>query len=107
MTGLQKRGFRIHFGKDGSGLLMMAYERGGGYYLGIFLSVLLCILHLLTKFLRLCAYMCCIDVGASKLIAEGKIGLKNDSKIARFSKNGIAFENGSELPADVVIFATG
>lgn len=47
------------------------------------------------------------DVGASQLIADGKIGLKNDSQISHFVKDGIVFENGSKLPADVVIFATG
>ena len=49
----------------------------------------------------------CTDVGASQLIIDGKIKLKNDSQISRFSKNSIVFEDGSELPADVVIFATG
>ena len=45
------------------------------------------------------------DVGASQLVIDGKIKLKNDSQIARFEKDKIIFENGSELPADVVIFA--
>ncbi|EJD04564.1 FAD/NAD-binding domain-containing protein [Fomitiporia mediterranea MF3/22] len=80
LEGLEKRGFRINFGDDGSGFLMKAWERGGGYYL---------------------------DVGASQLIVDGKIKLKNDSQISRFSKHSIEFEDGSELPADVVIFATG
>ena len=48
-----------------------------------------------------------LDVGASQLIVDGKIKLKNDSQISHFSKNSIVFENGSEIPADVVIFATG
>ena len=47
------------------------------------------------------------DVGASQLIVDGKIGLKNDSQISHFVKDDIVFENGSKLPADVVIFATG
>jgi hypothetical protein len=47
------------------------------------------------------------DVGASQLIIDGKIKLKNDSHIERFTETGIKFQNGSELPADVVIFATG
>ena len=47
------------------------------------------------------------DIGASKLIAEGKIGLKNDSLISHFTESAVVFEDGSELPADVVIFATG
>lgn len=48
-----------------------------------------------------------LDVGASQLVIDGKIKLKNDSQIARFDKKSIVFEDGSELPADVVIFATG
>jgi hypothetical protein len=48
-----------------------------------------------------------IDVGASQLIIDGKIKLKNDSHIERFTKSGIKFQNGSELPADVCLFATG
>lgn len=48
-----------------------------------------------------------IDVGASQLIIDGKIKLKSDSQIERFTKNGIKFENGSELEADVVVFSTG
>lgn len=51
--------------------------------------------------------MCISDVGASQLIVDGKIGLKNDSHISHFTEKEIVFENGSTLPADVVIFATG
>lgn len=47
------------------------------------------------------------DVGASQLIVDGKIGLKNDSLISHFAEKSIIFEDGSELPADVAIFATG
>ena len=45
--------------------------------------------------------------GSSQLIIDGKIKLKNDSQIKNFTKNGLLFENGSELPADVVVFCTG
>ena len=49
-----------------------------------------------------------IDTGASKLIAEGKIKLKNDSQISHFTSKSIVFQNGSELEADlVVVFAVG
>ena len=47
------------------------------------------------------------DVGASQLIADGEIKLKNDSQISHFEEDSIVFEDGSRLPADVVIFATG
>ncbi|KAF9538185.1 hypothetical protein CPC08DRAFT_756400 [Agrocybe pediades] len=47
------------------------------------------------------------DTGGSKLIAEGKIKLKSGSQIVRFTQKSIVFEDGSELEADVVVFATG
>ena len=47
------------------------------------------------------------DVGASQMIIDGKIGLKNDSSIKEFTETGLRFENGSTLNADLVVFATG
>jgi hypothetical protein len=41
------------------------------------------------------------------MLIDGKIKLKNDSQIAEFTETGLKFENGSELAADVVVFATG
>ena len=51
--------------------------------------------------------MCAVDVGASQLLIDGKIKLKNDSRIRRFTKTGFEFEDGSTVDADVVMFATG
>lgn len=34
LEALTKKGFRLDYNYDGSGFLMKAYERGGGYYLG-------------------------------------------------------------------------
>ncbi len=48
-----------------------------------------------------------IDVGASKLVVEGKIKLKNDSVVKRYTKTGFEFEDGSTVDADVILFATG
>ena len=47
------------------------------------------------------------DVGASQMIIDGKIGLKNDSAIKGFTKTGLRFEDESTLDADLVVFATG
>ena len=47
------------------------------------------------------------DVGASCLVADGKIKLKNDSQIKELTENGILFKNGSEVLADGVICANG
>ena len=48
-----------------------------------------------------------VDVGASQLIIDGKIGLKNDSIVKEYTKTGLKFEDGSKFDADLVIFATG
>ncbi|KAH9836843.1 FAD/NAD-P-binding domain-containing protein [Rhodofomes roseus] len=80
LDGLKKVGFKYGFGSHDAGLLYSAMTRGGGYYL---------------------------DVGACQKIIDGKIKLKNDSLLERFTKTGLRFEDGSELDADVVIYATG
>ena len=87
-------------GSDDSGLMMMIWERAGGYYIGKFPCNINCKRG--TKVLQPA-----LDIGCSQLIIDGKVKLKNDSQISHFSKNSIVFEDGSELPADVVICATG
>ncbi|KAI0638753.1 FAD/NAD-P-binding domain-containing protein [Trametes polyzona] len=80
LEGLKKAGFRLNFGHEGAGFLSHTRRRGGGYYL---------------------------DVGASQLVIDGKIKLKNDSKIKRYTRTGFEFEDGSKVDADVIVFATG
>nr|GAT58193.1 predicted protein [Mycena chlorophos] len=80
LDGLRQRGFRLNNGYKDCGFSLAVWEHAGGYYL---------------------------DVGTSQLIVDGKIKLKNDAQIAHFTPTGLAFTNGSELPADVVVFATG
>jgi NAD(P)H-nitrite reductase large subunit len=41
------------------------------------------------------------------MVVDGRIKLKNDSILQGFTKNGLKFEDGSELEADVVVYATG
>ena len=77
----------------------MFLAAGGGYYLGLFTHNLIFPCSL-TQCLR-------SDTGASKLIIEGKIKVKNDAQISRFTQDGIVFDNGSKLQADVVVVATG
>ena len=48
-----------------------------------------------------------LDVGASEAIADGRIKLVNGSPIARISENAVVLEDGREIPADVIILATG
>ena len=76
---LEKAGFLLDWGTDGSGLFVKYLRRGSGYY---------------------------IDVGASELVADGKIKLAQ-GQIVEVLPNGLKLENGTELSADVIIFATG
>ena len=47
-----------------------------------------------------------IDVGASELVADGKIKLAQ-GQVVEVQPNGLKLENGTELSADAIIFATG
>ncbi|CCM05743.1 uncharacterized protein FIBRA_07975 [Fibroporia radiculosa] len=47
------------------------------------------------------------DFGACQKIIDGDVKIKNDSQIECFTKTGLRFADGSELSADVVLFATG
>jgi len=77
---LDKVGFQYHFGADGSGIHTSYIRRGSGYY---------------------------IDVGASDLIADGKIALKSRVEVERLTRTGLRLSDGSEVPADLIVYATG
>ena len=77
---LEKAGFMLDFGDDGSGLFMKYLRRGSGYY---------------------------IDVGASELVADGKIKLKSNVAVEEITENSVKFSDGSELEADLIVYATG
>jgi putative flavoprotein involved in K+ transport len=76
---LEKAGFQLDWGDDGSGLFMKYLRRGSGYY---------------------------IDVGASDLVADGKIKLQNGT-VDHLTEDAVVMEDGAELPADLVVYATG
>ena len=86
-------------GIDGTGFILLLWVRASGYYFGATSQSIFSVTE--PSVIRK------TDVGASQLIIDGKIKLKNDSQISRFTKNGLEFTNGSTLDADVVIFATG
>jgi putative flavoprotein involved in K+ transport len=77
---LRKAGFMLDFGEDGSGLFMKYLRRGSGYY---------------------------IDVGASDLVADGKIKLKSGVSVKELTKDSVVFDDGTSLKADLVVYATG
>jgi putative flavoprotein involved in K+ transport len=77
---LEQAGFLLDFGVDGSGLFMKYLRRGSGYY---------------------------IDVGASELVANGSIKLKSGVNIERISPRSVILSDGTELPAELIVYATG
>lgn len=97
MDGLAKVGFKTNLGPEGAGLLQLLLRRGGGYYVGMSLSVAF----------QISSYFTGIDTGASQLIIDGHIKVKNGSSIKQFTEDGVLFEDGSLLEADAVILATG
>jgi putative flavoprotein involved in K+ transport len=77
---LEKAGFMLDFGDDESGLFMKYLRRGSGYY---------------------------IDVGACDLVIDGSIKLKSRVDISHLTENAVVLKDGTELPADLVVYATG
>jgi putative flavoprotein involved in K+ transport len=78
-AGLEKAGFWLDWGDDGSGLFMKYLRRGSGYY---------------------------IDIGASQLIIDGKIKLKR-GQVVEVDETGVILDDGTHLDADVIVYATG
>ena len=76
---LEAAGFELDWGADGSGLFMKYLRRGSGYY---------------------------IDVGACDLVADGRIKLAH-GQVDHLTENAVVLADGTELPADVVVYATG
>ena len=78
-AGLEKAGFELDWGDDGSGLFMKYLRRGSGYY---------------------------IDVGASQLIIDGEVKLVK-GQVDHFEDDAVVLSDGTRLEADLVVMATG
>jgi len=76
---LEKAGFWHDWGDDGSGLFLKYLRRGSGYY---------------------------IDVGSAELVADGKVKLAH-GQVSHLTEDSVVLEDGTELPADLVVYATG
>jgi putative flavoprotein involved in K+ transport len=48
-----------------------------------------------------------IDVGASDLVASGEIRLKAGVEVQEVRERSVLFSDGTELPADLIVYATG
>jgi putative flavoprotein involved in K+ transport len=80
LDALERMGFKLDFGDDGTGWQFKYLTRGGGYY---------------------------FNVGCSDLIVEGEIGLVQFSDIAGFVSEGASMRTGDTLAADLIVLATG
>jgi cation diffusion facilitator CzcD-associated flavoprotein CzcO len=80
LTGLERKGFKLDFGEDGTGWQFKYLTRGGGYY---------------------------FNVGCSDLIVEGEIELAQFSDITAFVADGMQMRSGETIPADLILLATG
>ncbi|RVT97687.1 NAD(P)/FAD-dependent oxidoreductase [Rhodovarius crocodyli] len=80
LKGLADRGFKLTGGEDDTGFQMMYLRRGGGYY---------------------------FNVGCSDLVADGSIGLVHFQDIERFTATGVLMKDGREVPAELLVLATG
>jgi putative flavoprotein involved in K+ transport len=76
---LEASGFDHDWGEDGSGLFMKYLRRGSGYY---------------------------IDVGAADLVANGDVALAK-GQVDHLTEHSVVLADGTELPADLVVYATG
>jgi putative flavoprotein involved in K+ transport len=76
---LEAAGFDHDWGDDGSGLFMKYLRRGSGYY---------------------------IDVGAADLVANGQVKLAH-GQVDHLTEDSVVLTDGTELPADLVVYATG
>ncbi|KAJ8473980.1 hypothetical protein ONZ51_g7524 [Trametes cubensis] len=77
---LRKGGVKITLGDENQGLHVLGLMRLGGYWL---------------------------DKGGADLIADGKIIVKSGVSPRSFTEQGLLMSDGSEIIADVVVFATG
>src|SRR5215472_15833251 len=80
LDGLERKGFRLDFGDDGTGWQFKYLTRGGGYY---------------------------FNVGCSDLIVKGEIGLVQFADIAEFVADGARLRDGNVRKADLIVLATG
>jgi len=81
LDALQARGFKLNFGPNGEGLLGIINKGMDSYQ---------------------------IDIGASRLIADGLVHLKQGVEVAEIAGKTLTFTDGSSLEdVELIVFATG
>jgi putative flavoprotein involved in K+ transport len=79
-SGLRHAGQKLTIGHDHTGWSMKLFRDAAGYYL---------------------------NVGASEAIVEGKIKVLDFDRVQRFVSDGVCLTDGSMMPFDSVVLATG
>ncbi len=80
IEGLKRIGFKHDIGEDETGHQMKYFRRGGGYNL---------------------------DAGSSALMIKGEIGLLQYDRIEKFVADGALLKDGTTVPAELIVLATG
>ena len=80
IEGLKSIGFKHDIGDDEAGHQMKYFRRGGGYNL---------------------------DAGSSALMIKGELGLLQYDRIDHFTAEGALLKDGTTVPADMIVLATG
>ncbi|MEM9061412.1 MAG: NAD(P)/FAD-dependent oxidoreductase [Pseudomonadota bacterium] len=80
LEGLERAGFELEYGEDGTGWPLKYRTRGGGYY---------------------------FNIGCSELIIDGEIDLIQHRDIDEYIATGVRMKDGTERPAELVVMATG
>ena len=80
LDGLERVGFKLDFGDEGTGWQFKYLTRGGGYY---------------------------FNVGCSDLVASGAVKLRQFADIDGFVADGARLTTGETVAADLIVLATG
>jgi putative flavoprotein involved in K+ transport len=80
LDALTERGFKLEWGPEGTGIIG-AHMAGRDSYQ--------------------------INIGASELIADGRVHLKHGVELAEVKDHSVVFTDGSEIDVDLILFATG
>ncbi|MEM7210855.1 MAG: NAD(P)/FAD-dependent oxidoreductase, partial [Pseudomonadota bacterium] len=78
--GLERAGFELEYGEDGTGWPLKYRTRGGGYY---------------------------FNIGCSELIIDGEIDLIQHRDIDHYIATGVRMKDGTERPTELIVMATG
>lgn len=77
---IEDAGFNIDFAEDGTGLGLKYRRTASGYY---------------------------IDVGATQMVIDGRIGIRSGVNVDHLAEQHMVLDSGEQLAADAIVYATG